>query len=69
MLTLFRFVDSESRHVQRTLQEMEDFSPIGSSILNKSGVIVEDRMNVSYIWIKIFMITFAADSNGASNAV
>ena len=33
-----RFVDSESRRVQRTLQEMEDFSPIGSSILNKSGV-------------------------------
>ena len=46
-----------------------DFSPIGSSILNKSGVIVEDRMNVSYIWIKMIMITFAADSNGASNAV
>ena len=36
---LIRFVDSESRNVARTLQEMEDFSPIGSSILNKSGVI------------------------------
>ena len=37
---LSRFVDSESRHVERTLQEMEDFSPIGSAILNKSGVIL-----------------------------
>ena len=38
IFSLFRFVDSESRHVERTLQEMEDFSPIGSAILNKSGV-------------------------------
>ena len=52
-----RFVDSESRRVQRTLQEMEDFSPIGSSILNKSGVNINLfkgwRENVWYIlhWI------------------
>ena len=34
----FRFVDSDNPMVQETLSEMEAFSPIGSNILNKSGV-------------------------------
>lgn len=36
--SLLRFVDSESPMVQEVLSEMEAFSPVGSKILNKSGV-------------------------------
>ena len=32
-----RFVDSETNRVKDILKEMENFSPIGSSILNRSG--------------------------------
>jgi len=38
-ITAFRFVDSETRRVKDILKEMENFSPIGSSILNRSGLI------------------------------
>jgi len=38
-ITAFRFVDSETRMVKEILDEMESFSPIGSSILNRSGLI------------------------------
>lgn len=38
-ITAFRFVDSETPRVKDILKEMENFSPIGSSILNRSGLI------------------------------
>jgi len=38
-ITAFRFVDSETMRVKDILEEMENFSPIGSSILNRSGLI------------------------------
>ena len=33
----FRFVDAETRLVKDMLMEMEEFSPVGSTILNKTG--------------------------------
>ena len=33
-----RFVDADKHMVQEVLSEMEVFSPVGSNILNKSGV-------------------------------
>jgi len=38
-ITAFRFVDSETHRVKEILSEMESFSPVGSSILNRSGLI------------------------------
>ena len=38
ILCNLRFVDSETPRVKDILKEMENFSPIGSSILNRSGV-------------------------------
>ena len=37
-ITAFRFIDSETERVKKILTEMENFSPIGSNILNKSQV-------------------------------
>lgn len=43
-----RFVDSETMRVKDILEEMENFSPIGSSILNRSGVSCHSRTIISH---------------------
>ena len=40
-MCFFRFVDAESIMVKDLLEEMEAFSPVGSNILNKTGVCCE----------------------------
>ena len=51
-LCSFRFVDAESIMVKDLLEEMEAFSPVGSNILNKTGVCCEYFMIYSNIFTK-----------------
>ncbi len=41
-MTAFRLVDSQSEHVRSILSEMENKSPIGKAILNRTQLILTE---------------------------
>jgi len=52
-ITAFRFVDAENFMVKELLTEMEEFSPVGSNILNRTGLI-ESEPAMVYDSVHVF---------------